>query len=172
MHAVEDVDPVDSVNVPAEQGVQVPLEVAPVADEYVWSGHSWQAAEDVAPVALLQLPAGQLPQLAEPGDAVYVPGPHGAHREDSLAPVTADDVPTEHSRQPLRDWPAWSLNVPAGQRAQDDADVAPADVPYHPAAHCVQLVDPDAVEYDPTGHCTHTDPDAYEPAAHALQVPI
>ena len=124
------------------------------------SGQGTHADADVAPVALDHDPAGHAAQPADPGDAVKEPGPHGAHSEESLAPVMDDAVPTEHSRHPLRDWPAWSLKVPAGQRAHVDADVAPADVPYQPDTHGVHAVNPAEIEYDPTGHVTHTDPDA------------
>ena len=99
-------------------------DVAPGIEEPV--AHAVQVVEDVEPVAVLYLPAGQRVQGAVPGAAAYVPAGQSAHA------------------------PPGGLVRPAGHAVQPATDVAPATPLPKPAGHGQH--DAGGIEYIAAGH--------------------
>ena len=141
-----------------------PLDIAPVAAEYVFASHCTQAALLVAFITTLHVPARQ---SMHPDPAVeYLPAAHTPHAARLLAPAAApvpaeqlrhttllvapgvvENVPARQSRHPE---PAVA-NFPAAHAPHAALEPAPATAPV-PAAqsrHAPVLVAPVVFEYLP-----------------------
>ena len=111
--------------------------------------HNAQVADDVAPVAALNLPSGQSVQGAVPAAAAYLPAGQGAHA------------------------PPAGLVCPAGQAVQPPTEVAPTAPAPKPAGQGQH--DAGGIEYIIAGHevtvNAHEEEIAglYVPAAQAVQ---
>jgi hypothetical protein len=106
--------PAEGAYVPAGAGAQ---ETAPGAEKAP-ARQLAQVVGDVAPNAVLKVPAGQLAQPADvcPGAGLYVPARQGAQSAAEAPPAASSVFPAGHSVQ--REEPGAGAKEPGGQPPQ------------------------------------------------------
>jgi hypothetical protein len=97
-----------------------------------------QAAQDVPPGAVVEVPRAQASHEALPASGWTVPAAHGAHVLGDAAPTAEETVPAGQGLQPS---PATSAYVPAGHWAHDVGLPAVVPVPGPHAVHCARVAE-------------------------------
>ena len=174
---------------PAEQDVQVPIAVAPIAVEYVPARHSSHCVAADSPGVDDHRPAPHGTITGPPGQ--YEPAEQDTHVPATEAPTKAENVPAEHVTHTFDDAPVAVEYVPATHSVHSvmvmrpvDDDHRPAGQPAiaeppaqkNPAVHVVHVPGTDAptkVDRVPPEHVTHVLLDAptvveYSPATHSV----
>ncbi len=132
-HAVHDREPAREVAAPGAHTAHALIDTAPLSALAVPGGHMMQE-EEVCPVALLYVPAGQELQLARAVAPLVFrkrPAGQGLHEEEPGAEAKA---PKLHGTQKVD--PAAALKDPGEQGAQASAALTPpALLPHVPGGH-------------------------------------
>lgn len=134
-HALIDTAPLSALAVPGGHMMQEE-EVCPVALLYVPAGQELQLARAVAPLVLRKRPAGQGLHEEEPGAEAKAPKPHGAQKVD---PAAALKDPGAQGAQAIDALPLTPVAAePIGQGVQV---LAPSEE-NSPAPHALQTIEP------------------------------
>jgi hypothetical protein len=129
-HASQSVFPAVPANLPATQDTQA---LAPGLGPQLPAAQAWHAADEGAPVPVLNFPASQLVHAPDrPTTALYLPLAHAVH---ALRPAVRAKVPAAHRSQVER--PVDGPNLPSSQNLQVAGSVAPRAVLYFPVWHLV-----------------------------------
>ena len=125
-HAVHDLEPAREVTAPGAHTAHALIDTAPLSALAVPGGHMMQE-EEVCPVALLYVPAGQELQLARAVAPLVLrkrPAGQGLHEEEPGAEAKA---PKPQDAQALD--PAAALNDPGAQGEQASKALTPPPSP-------------------------------------------
>ena len=156
------------VQAEAEPVVKVPIAHCkqypkPSCGEYVPAGHPKQAAEDVAPIVGLNVPAGHRVQDTVWALAVYDPYGHGSQAAAPCSKGVLDDGFRKRrgAKYPAKQCvhvaaPAPEAD-PAGQARHASTELAPGSLEWEPAGQFTQEGDPPVLndEYVPAEHIVH-----------------
>ena len=149
VHVASDSAPREDENFPAPHFVQLE---APASANFPAS-QSEQVLADMAPKDSEYLPDGQLEQVAEPTDALYLPAAQLVHEPPSgpLKPalhlhalmLVLEEGAVEPAPHFVQSEAPASANFPASQSEQVLATLAPKDAEYLPAGQaCLSAVPP------------------------------
>jgi hypothetical protein len=154
-HALIDTAPLSALAVPGGHMMQEE-EVCPVALLYVPAGQELQLARAVAPLALRKRPAGQGLHEEEPGAEAKAPKPHGAQKVDPAAALKDPGAQGAQASTALTP-PALLPHVPGGHMpVQPGCPAKEENVPFAQGAQAAAEVEPVAGLAVPGGQAAHT----------------